>query len=158
MPHPGQTMRPLVKLGRAPDDCWTWLGPIGTTGHAKKTFAGKDMPAHRWIWEQLFGPIPDGLVVYSTCESKSCINPHHLACGTIADAVRSSVTTKLLPADVLEIKAATEHTSTTAEYFASKFGCSPQLVRDIWRGDAWSRSRKFRGPKRPRNQHTRNVA
>lgn len=157
MPHPGQTMRPLVKLGRAAGDCWQWLGPVSNVGHGKKTFGGRDIPAHRWLWEQLFGPIPDGLVVYSTCESKACINPHHLACGTMADAVRGSVGTKLLPADVLEIKAA-EQSANAARFYADKFEVSPQLIRDIWRDDAWSRAKKFRGPKQPSNQHTRKVA
>jgi len=97
-----------VKLGRSPEACWTWLGPTTEDGHGKLTFCGRDEVAHRWLWEQLFGPLPKGWVVYSTCESKGCINPHHLAAGLQADANRSSVQTKLLPSDVAEIKAAKE--------------------------------------------------
>ncbi len=155
MPHAGQTLKPLVKLPRDPAGCWEWLGPKTENGHGKKTFAGRDVMAHRWLWQQLFGPIPDGLVVYATCETKGCVNPQHLACGTQAQACRSSVQTKLLPADVAEIKAAREGASlSTAQMLADRYGIAASTVRDIWRGCSWSRARKFRGPKQPRNQHS----
>jgi hypothetical protein len=88
VPFAGQVIKPLVKLGKRADDCWEWLGPKCSAGHGKKTFNGRDVLAHRWMWEQLFGPIPDGLVVFTTCENKGCINPHHFACGTQAQACR----------------------------------------------------------------------
>lgn len=155
MPLPGQPIRARVKLGKSADDCWTWLGPATDAGHGKITFCGRDELAHRWLWEQLFGPIPAGLVVFSTCENKGCINPHHLACSTQADACRSSVQTKLLPADVAEIKAAKNTASpNTARFLAERFGVSPSLIREIWAGKAWTRGRKFHGPRQPRNQYT----
>lgn len=147
MPRTGQVCRPLVKLGKKPDDCWMWLGAISETGHARKQFDGKGCGAHRWIWEQLFGPIPVGLVVFSTCASKSCINPHHLACGTQAEANRQSVQTKLLPSDVAAIRAA-DRTPVMAEHLAARHDISANTVRDIWRGDSWGRGRKNLGPKR----------
>lgn len=154
MPLPGQAIKERVRLGKSPDACWTWCGPVTNGGYGHLTFCGRDVLAHRWIWEQLFGPIPDGLVVYSTCESKACINPHHLACGTQAQACRQSVQTKLMPADVSEIRAARRNSSPlTAQQLAARFDVSPQTIHDIWRGDAWSAPRKNRGPKRPRNQH-----
>lgn len=159
MPRPGQAIKPRVKLGRSPDACWAWLGPVNTTGHAKLTFCGRDTLAHRWIWEQLFGPIPSGHVVYSTCDTRDCINPHHLACGTQAAACRQSVQTKLMPADVAEIRAAkADATPHTVHILASRHGVSEMTIRDIWRGDTWARGKKNHGPKRPANQHTRSVA
>lgn len=156
MPRPGQAIRARVKLGREPGDCWTWNGPITNGGHAKLTFCGRDTLAHRWLWEQLFGPIPDGWVVYSTCASKECINPHHLACGTQAKACRNSVQTVLMPDDVSEIRSVPpeDRRQNMAIRLAEKIGCSVQSVRDVWRGVTWSHGRKFRGPKRPRNQHS----
>ena len=147
MPSPGQTIKPLVRLGRNPDDCWAWLSTIATTGHAKKTWLGRDVPAHRWIWELLFGPIPAGLVVYSTCESKSCINPHHLACGFQADANRASITATLLPADVADIRNAKASASRhTATLLADRYGVTPGVIREIWNGTAWKRARRNYGP------------
>ena len=155
MPLPGQSIKPRVKLGRSPEACWTWLGPTTEDGHGKLTFCGRDEVAHRWLWEQLFGPLPKGWVVYSTCESKGCINPHHLAAGLQADANRSSVQTKLLPSDVAEIKAAKETAGpNTARVLAARFDVSENTVRDIWRGASWARGRRNKGPKRPANQHT----
>jgi len=155
MPHPGATLRALVKLGRKPEDCWIWLGQVTNSGHGKKSFGGRDVPAHRWLWMQLFGPIPDGLVVYSTCASKTCINPHHLACGTIAEAIRNSVNVKLLPADIAEIRSVSREdwTENTAKFYAEKFGVAPHTIREVWRGDSWGRGKKHRGPKTIRNQH-----
>jgi hypothetical protein len=153
MPNHGQAIKPRVKLGKRPDDCWEWLGHMTECGHGKLTFCGRDTLAHRWMWEMLFGPIPRGLVVYSTCDKKACVNPHHLACGTQADANRSSIQTKLLPADVAEIKAEKDtRNAHTARMLAERYGVSEQTIRDIWRGGSWARARKNFGPRRQQRQ------
>jgi hypothetical protein len=156
MPKPGQAIRARVKLGRTPDACWTWLGGCTSSGHGSLTFCGRDVLAHRWIWEQLFGPIPDGHVVFSTCERLDCINPHHLACGTQATACREGVSTKLLPDDVADIRAAKADAGpNTVRVLAERYGVSITTIRDIWLGRSWTRARKNHGPKAPANQHTR---
>lgn len=147
MPHAGQTLMPLVKLGKRADDCWDWLGPKTPAGHGKKTYCGRDVFAHRWIWEILFGPIPEGLVVYATCGTKGCVNPAHLACGYIADANRNAVTTKLLPADIVEIRAAKKTaTHATATILADRYGVSLSTIKEIWRGEVWGRKKPHRPP------------
>ena len=150
MPNPGQTLKPLVKLGKSPDDCWRWLGAIDAHGFGRKTAQGRDLLAHRWVWENFFGPIPNGFVVYHRgCSTLDCVNPHHLACGFPADAKRNSVQTLLLPADVIEIRAAKADASPTlVKHLADKHGCSPQTIRDIWRGDSWGQRRRRKAPRR----------
>lgn len=147
MPKAGQTIKPLVKLGKRSDDCWEWIGPRHPAGYGKKTFHGQDVLAHRWIWEQLFGPIPAGLVVHHECQNTSCVNPHHLRVCTQAENVREAVTTKLTASDVLDIKRAKPATRTPhlADTLAQRHGCSRQLVYDIWQGRAWSRAQPFYG-------------
>lgn len=40
---------------------------------------------HRWVWEQVNGPIPPGLVVMHRCDNPPCFRLDHLALGTQAD-------------------------------------------------------------------------
>jgi hypothetical protein len=40
---PGSVLKPLVKIGRTPADCWSWLGKIDELGCAIKQFDGKPM-------------------------------------------------------------------------------------------------------------------
>lgn len=154
MPAPGQTIKPLVRLGRKPDGCWQWIGPIGPNGYGKKTFNGRDMLAHRWIWEQLFGQIPAGLVIDHKCGTRDCVNPAHLRAVTQAENCRSGAGATLMPDDVTEIRQARKDGGPgVRKHLAERFGCSPQLISDIWSGRAWRRrSQPFNGPKQPRNQ------
>lgn len=137
MPRLGQTLKPLVKLGSTPDACWTWLGSCRKdNGVAFKQFAGRLVPARRWIWEQLFGPIPDGHVIGQECGNNGCINPHHLKkYGSMADALRAGASATLTPGDVTEIRALKGQSR--AEAVAGKYGVSVATVRDVWRGTTW---------------------
>lgn len=150
MPREGQPIHPRVQLGRTPDECWLWLGPTTKEGHGKLTFCGRDMIARRWLWEQLFGPIPAGAIVYGTCQNKGCMNPHHLKCDWQAHANRDSVQTKLVAADVAEIRAiqTDQRNQASAEGCARRYGVSVNTVRDIWAGRSWARSRKNKGPRK----------
>lgn len=136
--EPGTVMKPLVVLGHAPDDCWQWQSVINRDGTAVKQYHGRTIPARRWIWIQLFGTIPAALVVTNTCNNKACVNPHHLRACTQAQACQGSVQTVLLPGDVIDIKRAKKTANQyTATKLAAQKGCSPQTIRDIWRGRSW---------------------
>lgn len=151
MPSAGQTIKPQVKLGKTPSDCWQWLGPKTDAGHGKKTYLGRCVMAHRWVWEMLFGPIPAGLVVYATCGTAGCTNPHHLACGYIADARRQATDVKLLPADIADIRAAKATASLhTATHLADRHGVSANTIRDIWRGTTWGARKRTKAPNQQR--------
>jgi hypothetical protein len=60
--------------------CWNWLrgvfNPERPYGRIQRN--GRLMPAHRLIWEQLRGPIPDGLELHHKCENTRCVNPDHM--------------------------------------------------------------------------------
>lgn len=65
--------------------CWLWSA--GTAGegygyfYAGRSRAGEHgrVYAHRWAYEHLVGPIPDGLVVDHFCFTRRCVNPDHLS-------------------------------------------------------------------------------
>lgn len=151
MPAAGKTIKPLVRLGRHADDCWHWLGATTPAGHGKKTYCGRDVMAHRWVWEMLFGPVPAGLVVYTTCTTTGCTNPAHLACGYQAEACRNSIAAKLLPADIAEIRAAHPTAgSNTARVLADRYGVTSGHIREIWRGATWKRAKRHTPPNQRR--------
>lgn len=65
------------------DGCWLWRGfrmtPTGY-GRFNGTVDGKarKMLAHRMIYEQLVGPIPQGMTLDHLCRNRSCVNPDHM--------------------------------------------------------------------------------
>lgn len=64
--------------------CWEWLGAIsdgyGTFSLASPSFRvkGKMVKSHKWAFEYLVGPVPDGLEIDHTCRNRRCVNPDHL--------------------------------------------------------------------------------
>jgi hypothetical protein len=50
-----------------------------TVGYGRfQVGVGKCVQAHRWSYEQLIGPIPQGLVLDHLCRTPACVNPAHL--------------------------------------------------------------------------------
>ena len=59
--------------------CWLWTG--GTTGksnYGQIGVNGHHVLAHRFAYELLVGPIPDGLELDHLCRTHPCVNPDHL--------------------------------------------------------------------------------
>lgn len=61
-------------------ECVLWEGPTFTThGNTYGRLPGTKMVlAHRVAYEQMYGPIPDGLVIDHLCRVGLCVNPFHL--------------------------------------------------------------------------------
>lgn len=61
-------------------ECWVWQGAKKTgTGYGYfHAVSGTTVRAHRWAYEQMVGPIPDGLQLDHLCRNPSCVNPSHL--------------------------------------------------------------------------------
>lgn len=57
--------------------CWFWLAPLHN-GYGKFWTGERNEMAHRFAYELLVGPIPDGLTIDHLCRNRSCVNPDHL--------------------------------------------------------------------------------
>jgi hypothetical protein len=56
--------------------CWLWTGTlVGGYGTFR---SGATVRAHRWSYEHLIGPIPEGLHLDHLCRVRQCVNPAHL--------------------------------------------------------------------------------
>lgn len=74
-----------------PEDCWLWSGALNTNGYGVFGFAKKVHLAHRWIYEQLKGKIPEGMMLCHKCDEPTCVNPNHMFIGTALDNARDAI-------------------------------------------------------------------
>lgn len=78
--------RLLSKVGATDDNgCWGWTGYRNRLGYGVFSLLNpptaslrKNALAHRFVYETLVGPIPDGLVLDHLCRNRACVNPAHL--------------------------------------------------------------------------------
>ena len=65
------------------ESCWLWTARC-RNGYGQFRIGSrvrgdrKMVAAHRWYWELLNGPVPDGLEPDHLCRNRSCVRPDHL--------------------------------------------------------------------------------
>lgn len=130
-------------------DCWLWLGRASRDGYGRYRYAGKQGMAHKYAWERVNGPVPDGLILRHSCDTPACCNPSHLLLGTQADNMRDKTERDrqakgsdngmsiLTEAQVLELRARYKFRVCTYLMLADEFGLSKDTVQKAVRGIYW---------------------
>jgi len=79
--YPRDPATPWERLWRRvlvmPDGCWLWQG-AQTTGYGSAWNGVRTVLTHRWVYERLVGPVPEGLVLDHLCRVRNCVNVLHL--------------------------------------------------------------------------------
>lgn len=63
------------------ETCWLWTHGRSRKGYGQFWADGKQLQAHRWAYEQMVGPIPEGMTLdhlVDRCRNKHCVRPDHL--------------------------------------------------------------------------------
>ena len=127
------------------DGCWGWTA-YKNKGYGYIKIDGKMIRAHRYSWELINGPIPDGLMVRHKCRGL-CVNPEHLELGTNKenqlDRIRDGtddrgekcVSAKLTNAQVLDIRS---RVNQTQKSIAKEFNVGKSTINFIINRKRWA--------------------
>ena len=67
------------KVAEVSSGCWEWRARLTPTGYGQFALTtDQPVPAHRWVYEYLIAPIPDGLHIDHLCRNRACVNPWHM--------------------------------------------------------------------------------
>lgn len=91
----------VSKLAVQEDGCWLWAGRKSKNGYGRFYIGTSRLDqryasAHRWAYEALVGPIPDGLDLDHLCRNRACCNPAHLEPVTRIENIRRGIGPALL--------------------------------------------------------------
>lgn len=89
-PHPPPQVRFWSRIDERDDGCWRWTGSAPNPGYGRFYVDGRKVYAHRFAYEFLIGPIPDGTEIDHLCRNRRCVNPAHLEAVSHAVNIRRS--------------------------------------------------------------------
>lgn len=78
-----------IKVNKT-ETCWLWTAFLDNKGYGKFQVGKQSQRAHRFSYELLVEPIPQGLQIDHLCKIRNCVNPAHLEAVTLQENVRRS--------------------------------------------------------------------
>lgn len=138
--------------------CWEWTGTRTKDGYGIASVGGhKGMAAHRAMYIEMVGPIPESMEIDHICRNRGCVNPAHLEVVTRTENIR-----RALPWNPQRLKSqcAHGHPFDTENTRFAKNGqrvcrtCSREWTREWMR--AW-RARRKAAAVRPTSRPTRDA-
>lgn len=76
--------------------CWIWTGRRNAAGYGQLEAGGRPWKAHRYVYTQVKGPIPDGLTLDHLCRRPACVNPDHLQPVSMAENLRRAEANRII--------------------------------------------------------------
>lgn len=134
------------------DRCWLWKGAKRWDGYGRLNVRKKAFTAHRYSYELVHGPVPEGFGVLHSCDTPACVNPAHLSVGTHTENMRDAVAkgrkargestgrNKLTEAQVWEIRTTFvpgAHKYVSAGRLARKYGVAVNTILNAAEGKTW---------------------
>jgi hypothetical protein len=115
--------------------CCNWVRAHSLLGYGIIRRDRRSRPAHRLIYEQYCGAIPEGMELDHLCRNPSCVNPSHLEPVTHANNIRRGKRTKLREWQVREIRSLLSSMNDRA--LAERYGVSKECIASIRHGRSW---------------------
>lgn len=79
MRQPRPPIQRFISYVKWNNGCWVWISTIDKGGYSRiKLNERTNRSAHRWYYESIYGPVPQGMQLDHLCRNRACVNPMHL--------------------------------------------------------------------------------
>lgn len=117
--------------------CWTWLlATVKSTGYGITKVGRTSFPAHRRYWQEIHGPVPEGMHLDHLCRNRNCVNPDHLEAVTPAVNKQRGAGVKLCADQIPEIRRLLAE-GVYQRVLAERFGVSTTAIADVKYRRTW---------------------
>jgi hypothetical protein len=134
-----------IRFYARPDEatgCWIWTGTRTRHGYGVvwDRSQGRNRKAHRVAYEELIGPIPDGLPLDHLCRNPPCCNPAHLE--PVTPQINSLRGETIAAVHAAAIQCPQGHEYTPENTYSSKRGERDCRICRRTRGREWARRKR----------------